>query len=52
MKLSELIAELQETLDINGEMEVEGMTDGVIYPYIEINCPDNDSPAYIELYKD
>lgn len=52
MKLSDLIAELQETLNINGDMDVVGITDGIIYPYIEINCPDSESPAYIEFYKD
>ena len=52
MKLSELIAELQDTLNINGDMDVVGMTDGIVYPYIEINCPDSESPAYIEFYKD
>ena len=52
MKLSELIRELQETINLNGDMEVEGIADGEIYPYIEINCPDSISPAYIELYKD
>ena len=52
MKLSELIAELQETLNINGDMDVVGMIDGIVYPYIEINCPDSESPVYIEFYKD
>ena len=52
MKLSKLIAELQKTLIINGDMDVVGMIDGIVYPYIEINCPDSESPVYIEFYKD
>lgn len=50
MKLSELIDILTETLSINGDMDVVGIVDGTIYDDIEINCPDEDSPAYIELY--
>ena len=52
MKLTELIAMLQETLELNGDMNIVGMIDGIVYPYIEINCPDSESPAYIEFYKD
>lgn len=51
MKLSELINVLTETLTINGEMDVVGIVDGKIYNDVEINCPDDDSPMYIELYK-
>ena len=51
MKLSELINILEYSLEHNGEMDVVGIVDGVIHNEIEINCPDNDSPMYIELYK-
>lgn len=51
MKLSELINVLMETLSMNGEMEVVGIVDGKIYNDVEINCPDDESPMYIELYK-
>lgn len=52
MKLSDLINILSEALSLNGEMNVVGIVDGVIYNEIEINCPDESSPMYIELYKD
>ena len=51
MKLSELIKVLTETLAMNGEMNVVGIVDGRVYNDIEINCPDAESPMYIELYK-
>ena len=50
MKLTKLIAMLQETLELNGDMTVVGMRSGFIYPDIELNCPDSESPLYIELY--
>lgn len=50
MKLSELIKILSDSLDCNGEMDVVGMVNGKVYKDIEINCPDTDSPMYIELY--
>ena len=52
MKLSELINMLNEALTMNGDMEVVGMVDGKIYNDVEINCPDSESPMYIELYKE
>lgn len=51
MKLSELINILTESLSVNGDMDVVGIVNGVIYHEIEINCPDDESPMYIELYK-
>lgn len=51
MKLSELINELRVTMHFNGDMEVVGMVDGETFTEIELNCPDSDSPCYIELYK-
>ena len=50
MKLTELIAKLQEALDCNGDMNVSGIVNGEIFEDIEINCPDEESPLYIELY--
>lgn len=51
MKLSELIDMLNATLIVNGDMDVVGIVDGNIYSDIDINCPDEESPMYIELYK-
>lgn len=51
IKLSELIGILTEAFIVNGEMDVVGIVDGKIYNDIEINCPDDESPMYIELYK-
>lgn len=51
MKLSELIDIFTESLYINGDMDVVGIVNGNIYNDIEINCPDDESPMYIELYK-
>lgn len=51
MKLSELINVLTEALSMNGDMDVVGMVDGKSYNDIEINCPDDESPMYVELYK-
>lgn len=51
MKLSELINILEYSLKYNGDMDVVGIVNGVIHNEIEINCPDDDSPMYIELYK-
>jgi hypothetical protein len=51
MKLSELIEVLNEALLMNGDMDVVGIVEGEIYDEIEINCPDEESPMYIELYR-
>jgi hypothetical protein len=48
MKTSELIRQLEVSLEQNGDLDVIGIANGVIYPYIDINL-DNDSPLYIEL---
>lgn len=50
MKLSELINILSDAMKQNGDMDVVGIVDGKIFDDIEINCPDKDSPMYIELY--
>ena len=52
MKLSTLVIILTDALTINGDMDVVGMIDGTEMTYIEVNCPDKDSPMYIELYKE
>ena len=51
MKLDELIDILTESMNLNGNMNVVGIVDGTIYNDIDINCPDEDSPMYIELYE-
>lgn len=51
MKTSELIELLNESLHQNGDLEVVGIAMGVIHPYVDINCPDEDSPLYVELAK-
>lgn len=52
MELSKLIDLLKESLYTNGDMNVVGIVNGVIYNEIELNCPDKESPLYIELYKE
>lgn len=52
MKLSDLIVILSECIRLNGDMDVVGMVNGQIFNTVEINCPDEDSPMYIELYKE
>ena len=52
MKLSKLIEILNEAMEYNGDMDVIGIVNGVIHNEIEINCPDEESPMYIELYKE
>lgn len=49
MKTSELIILLNESLKVNGDLEVVGIANGVIHNYVDINCPDEDAPLYIEL---
>ena len=49
MKTSELIELLNESLKANGDLEITGIANGTIYPYVDINCPDEESPLYIEL---
>lgn len=50
MKISKLIEMLNEAMAFNGDMDVVGIVDGKIFNEIEINCPDEESPMYIELY--
>ena len=52
MKTSELIEILKQYMECNGDLPVVGIAMGDIYPYIDINCPDSDSPLYIEFAKD
>lgn len=51
MKTSELITLLNESLKYNGDLEVVGIAMGEIHSYVDINCPDEGSPLYIELAK-
>lgn len=51
MKLSKLIEILNEAMGYNGDMNVVGIVNGNVFNEIEINCPDEESPMYIELYK-
>lgn len=50
MQISELITILNDTITENGDMEINGIVNGIVYDDIEINCPDKESPCYIELY--
>lgn len=50
MKISELIATLNHVMAINGDMGVALAVDGKIYTELDFNCPDDDSPLYIEGY--
>ena len=50
MKLSKLIGILNEAMKYDGDMDVVGTVDGDIHSDIEINCPNEESPMYIELY--
>lgn len=49
LKTSDLIKMLQESLELNGDLEVVGIAMGDIYPYVDINCPGENTPLYIEL---
>ena len=50
MKISELIAMLNHVMAINGDMGVALAVDGKIYTELDFNCPDSESPLYIEGY--
>lgn len=50
MKISELIAMLNHVMEINGDMGVALAVDGKIYTELDFNCPDSESPLYIEGY--
>jgi hypothetical protein len=49
MKISDLIKLLIDVMGENGDREMVGIANGTIYTYIDINCPDDNSPAYLEL---
>ena len=51
MKLSEMIAILNNVMSINGDMDVVLITSETVYDVLEFNCPDSDSPLYIEGYR-
>lgn len=50
MKISELIAILNDVMAVNGDMGVALAVDGKICTELDFNCPDDDSPLYIEGY--
>lgn len=50
MKISELIAILNDVMAVNGDMAVALAVDGKICTELDFNCPDDDSPLYIEGY--
>lgn len=52
MRLGELINLLTYSLMVNGEMDVIGIVNGKIFKDIDINCPDQDFPMYIEFYEE
>lgn len=51
MKTSQLIKILTESLEENGDLEVNGIVGGVAFGDVEINLPGSDSPLYIEFYE-
>lgn len=51
MKTSELIEILSESLALNGDLDVVGIVDGIVFEDVEVNCPDEASPMYLELYQ-
>lgn len=52
MKTSELIEQLKEAMTYNGDQELVIMVDGKPFQEIELNCPGDDAPLYIEGYTD
>lgn len=52
MTISELIKTLSEIKEMNGNMQVNLCVNGHIYSDIEFNCPDANSPLYIEGYEE
>lgn len=52
MRTSELIEKLMQSMECNGDLPVIGIAMGKIYSYVDINCPDSESPLYIELADD
>lgn len=50
MKISDLIYILNDVMAVNGDMTVAIAVDGKIYTELDFNCPDSESPLYIEGY--
>lgn len=48
MKTTELISRLQESLELNGDLDVVIITNGKIYEYVDTNVADENSPLYLE----
>ncbi len=49
MATSDLITLLEESLKVNGDIEVQGIVNGKLIEFIDINCPDDESPLYLEF---
>lgn len=49
MTTSDLILRLEESLRLNGDIDVEGIVNGKIIDFVDINVPDDDSPLYLEF---
>lgn len=52
MTTSDLITKLEESLRLNGDVDVEGICAGQVMEFVDINCPDEDSPLYLEFLKE
>ena len=52
MTTSDLIALLEESLKLNGDIEVTGIVNGKVIEFIDINCPADNSPLYLEFVTD
>lgn len=50
MRISDLICILNDVMAVNGDMAVALAVDGKICTELDFNCPDDDSPLYIEGY--
>lgn len=49
MTTSDLIALLEESLRINGDIDVTGICNGKVIEFVDINCPGEDTPLYLEF---
>ena len=52
MKLESLIKYLTDVYNENGNINVEVIREGEIYPEIELYCTPYDGKLYIEAYKE
>lgn len=49
MSISDLIKKLEDALKLNGDIPVEGIVEGKIIHLVDINCPDDESPLYLDF---